>query len=498
MLSQGYLIDSQLCIIALWLFYFAVLHRRVPLASARVYLLLLFPAGMLFPLLRIPLLPAPQAFTTTLPISDVPIVTEPALAAEQGFPILLLLYTTGAIAFGTFAIAGIIRTWLTVRNTRQGQVIFSAKVAGAYSVFGRIFVNDKFKGSPMLGQILAHEQSHLAHHHSRDLVWMSLWRSVLWFNPAVWHSAKLLREVHEFQADRAVIREGNPIGPYINLLIGTEAGIYPATANALCYSLTKKRLKMIAQATRRTSIGGYLRLAALPGLIGAMLCAFSLTAKAAEPLELQLQPALVAPADSLRQISVSVRPIPDTIDIQVEPVTATAVSSKKINYIDLDVKPDTARYSSIVTVRKQNPKTQPIYVIDGTICDADAMKKNQLTAADYHSITVLKGSAATSVYGEKGKDGAIVITTRKSVRPKSLTISDGEIRLGQNSTVGRTGNFDVESVKKVTVALSKKEKRKGITVSSKLLETYPDLFELSPDGSVQNRIPVSVTINEEK
>lgn len=68
---------------------------------------------------------------------------------------------------------------------------------------------------------------------------MRLCGSLLWFNPLVWHCTKLLREVHEYQADRDVIRQGNPVMPYIDLLLDTEAGIYPGAANAFCYSLTK-------------------------------------------------------------------------------------------------------------------------------------------------------------------------------------------------------------------------------------------------------------------
>lgn len=238
-------------------------------------------------------------------------------------------------------------------------------------------------------------------------------------------------------------------------------------------------------------------MAALPGLICTMLCAFSLTTKAAEPLE--PQPAPVAPADTLRQISVSVKRIPDSVNIHVEPITATTVISTKVN----DSEPDTVRQVFSVTsgTRKPDPNAQPIYVIDGVIHTSASMTKKSLNAADYESITVLKGSASTAVYGDKGKDGAIVITTKKSIRPERVAISDGEIheiRVGQSSIVGVAGSFDRETVKKVDVTLSKKEKRKGVTVSSKLLESYPELFELSPDGSVQNRIPVSVTINEEK
>lgn len=502
MFSQGYLIDTQICIVALWLFYIAVLHRRTNLRAARVYLLGMLPVAMLLPLVRIPLLPAVQMQEQMILMTVVPAKTAPA-PGISGFQILTWLYGSGAILAGLLTLFGIARTWQRTkkspaRTIGTDRIIFTPDVAGAYSVFGTIFVNDKYEESPMLGQILAHERSHIRHCHSLDLVWMSLWRSLLWFNPLVWHTFKLLREVHEFQADRDVIRQGTSVEPYVDLLICTEAGIYPGTANALCYSLTKKRLKMITRATRRTGLGGYLRLAALLPLTGLLLGAFSLTAKAAEPLETQPLSAPIVPVDTLRQVSVSVQPVTDTINIRVEPIPATQVASRQVNTFDLDVKPDTTRqFHAVFTAREPAPDGQPIYVVDGVIYTDDSKMKNQTNSADYESITVLKGNAATSAYGKKGRNGVIVITTKKTGRNSGLVIHNGEIRTGQGIIVGKSGNGE-EAAKKVTVTVSKKEKRKGVTISGKLLENYPELFEQGPDGSVTNRIPVSVVINEEK
>ena len=84
----------------------------------------------------------------------------------------------------------------------------------------------------------------------------------------------------------------------------------------------------------------------------------------------------------------------------------------------------------------------PIYVVDGVIYTVSEYNRKNINPEDYESITVLKGEAATSLYGEKGKGGAIVITTKKSVQPKNITIGNGEIRLGQSSTVGRAGYSD--------------------------------------------------------
>lgn len=53
-----------------------------------------------------------------------------------------------------------------------------------------------------------------------------------------------------------------------------------------------------------------------------------------------------------------------------------------------------------------------LWVIDGVIATNDAMK--QVEPQDIESISVLKNASATAIYGEKGKNGVILVTTKKS------------------------------------------------------------------------------------
>lgn len=75
---------------------------------------------------------------------------------------------------------------------------------------------------------------------------------------------------------------------------------------------------------------------------------------------------------------------------------------------------------------------QPIFVVDGIVLennvtgadvgtDYGSQLKN-LNPDNYESITVLKGAAATSVYGSRGINGAIVITTKKGTINQGLGI----------------------------------------------------------------------------
>ena len=68
--------------------------------------------------------------------------------------------------------------------------------------------------------------------------------------------------------------------------------------------------------------------------------------------------------------------------------------------------------------------SEPIYVIDGTITN-----KSSLNMDDVASINVLKGAAATSLYGSQGANGAVIITT------KGATMNDGKGHIDVSHTI---------------------------------------------------------------
>ena len=81
---------------------------------------------------------------------------------------------------------------------------------------------------------------------------------------------------------------------------------------------------------------------------------------------------------------------------------------------------------------------QPIYVVDGVILD-NAVKNGDadwsasdtdwgnelknLNPDDFESVSVLKGAAATALYGSRGLNGAVVITTKSGKSKKGLGIN---------------------------------------------------------------------------
>jgi TonB family protein len=57
---------------------------------------------------------------------------------------------------------------------------------------------------------------------------------------------------------------------------------------------------------------------------------------------------------------------------------------------------------------------KPLIVVDGKVSNVDV---NSIDPNTIYSIEVLKDQSATAVYGDKGKDGVILITTKKNIAP---------------------------------------------------------------------------------
>ena len=108
--------------------------------------------------------------------------------------------------------------------------------------------------------IIAHEQAHVHHHHSFDLILAQLFCAFQWFNPAAWMLRRSLMEVHEFEADASVLEDGFDGRRYqICLVRAALQGSFATTTNNFSNCSTKKRIVMM----NRHSTNPWARLRAL-------------------------------------------------------------------------------------------------------------------------------------------------------------------------------------------------------------------------------------------
>ena len=95
-------------------------------------------------------------------------------------------------------------------------------------------------------EILIHELAHIRNRHSWDLLLADLCIFVQWFNPAAWLLKQELQNIHEYEADETVLREGGNARNYQMLLIKKAVGtrLY-SMANSFNHSSLKKRITMM-------------------------------------------------------------------------------------------------------------------------------------------------------------------------------------------------------------------------------------------------------------
>lgn len=98
--------------------------------------------------------------------------------------------------------------------------------------------------------------------------------------------------------------------------------------------------------------------------------------------------------------------------------------------------PGTGQTVLIRGVGSLNASTAPLYVVDGMPFDGDL---STLSTNDIENITVLKDAASTSLYGARGANGIVMITTKRGRKGEALITLEG--KWGGNTR--QIENYDV-------------------------------------------------------
>jgi len=166
--------------------------------------------------------------------------------------LVILIYLLGLFFFSIrFAIRIVQIILLIGRNEvqRNGTIKFVLldKKFSPFSFLNYVFVNPKHRQEGDYGKIVAHEIEHIRQGHSFDVLLLEVLTILQWFNPFMWILKKVIRENHEFLADRAVLESGVNAGHYKKLLLSQAVGFQLEMANNFNTSLIKKRIKMISK-----------------------------------------------------------------------------------------------------------------------------------------------------------------------------------------------------------------------------------------------------------
>lgn len=280
-----YLLEVIVCSGVLAALYSLLIERKVDFLFARMFLLLSVVLSAVIPMINIPVWEAaivPELAQAAVGEVGAEVVAEVTTGFNYA-SLLWVVYGVGvALCVGSF----VLQMLNVLRIRRAGQmtrfegiaVVRSQQNIASFSLFNTIYIGNN-TADVDLPTIVAHERSHISHHHSVERVIMEFFKALLWWNPFVWIASRRLVEAHEFEADSDVIGSGCDAKQYVTTLLKHLFGYSPEIANGLHNSLTKKRLKMIL----KTNSGRYalLRKIAVIPVVGILFTLFSFTTKQA-------------------------------------------------------------------------------------------------------------------------------------------------------------------------------------------------------------------------
>lgn len=262
-----YAIKSALCLAVLYLPYTLLLRRETFFTFNRCGLLLIIGVSLLVPCLNIPLWDftmqdfLEQQRHAIVEVGMPVAITSEALAttaqeatgssAFDWVHLLVYAYLAGFLIFLVLKVRQLYRLLRFIpsgclwTDKRDGATIYChAGEVGAFSWMHSIVVGeaDSAPDSP----VMLHELAHVRHGHSWDALLVAMVEVLQWFNPCIWMLDISLREIHEYEADDAVLRRGITARNYQLLLIKNAVrGSRYAFANAFNHSLLKKRITMM-------------------------------------------------------------------------------------------------------------------------------------------------------------------------------------------------------------------------------------------------------------
>lgn len=266
-------------------FYWLFLRKNVRHGSNRAYLILSFLLAFFIPFLDLSIAQNVPDLISANTVTDwmshppfeemllVPMTEEVPLSGWQwiGYGYCLIAALLLCRCFVYFLLLHKLRH-AAIRIQKPSFTLYKTTLDRSFSFFSNVFIPAKVFETEAFDQILAHECVHVRHLHSMDRVLMDFVVSLFWINPFIYLYRNALIEIHEFQADEAVIKAFNDLGAYQEILyaqLQTSATI--GFVSHFNFQMIKKRIVMMNQTKKGA---GWIYALAVP-LSLAMMLTFS-------------------------------------------------------------------------------------------------------------------------------------------------------------------------------------------------------------------------------
>lgn len=251
-----YLWEGSVCLALGTVFYKVFFEKLSFFGWNRVMLMMLLLSGALIPLLSFDLAPSvvvlPEillpVFWVSGGVAPASLETSRNLSWQE---ILFFTYVIGVIIASVRLIGGTLNLWIQLKSASlqvfEGHQLMIHPRFEPASFFGYILLPSFDPSDSEHRLILLHESVHCNQKHTWDLVLIQLLKVVFWFNPFIFLFERLVREVHEFQADHFVTRFHSEL-TYSKLLLRL---VTKTNTHQLVHSFnqfqTKKRIIMMTQ-----------------------------------------------------------------------------------------------------------------------------------------------------------------------------------------------------------------------------------------------------------
>lgn len=250
-----YSIKVAICLVAFYLFYKLLLSRDTFHAFNRATLLLLMLLSLVLPFVSLSIDEPTVVNNGMVQVEQLLVAgvtgedTQPAsLTLVQ---VLFMVYMVGVVVSVGREIVSLAGLYKLISGrdhvtTDDGiRIIVIDGDMAPFSWFNNIVISRSDYESGRR-EILIHEMAHISHHHSLDILLCNVLLIFQWFNPAVWLLRRELRNIHEYEADEAVLASGANAAEYQLLLIRKAVGerLF-SMANNLNHNSLKKRITMM-------------------------------------------------------------------------------------------------------------------------------------------------------------------------------------------------------------------------------------------------------------
>lgn len=479
----SYLMKSAIWLTGFAIVYFLFLRNERYFMLKRIYLVSGILISLIFPLISFHYqveIPAPvmsQADMSGAGGKAIPVLQQNISGKPFDYRLILLfLYLSGITLLLVRAIQHFSSIFKTISKANinelgPAKLIRASQFPASFSFFNYVFINPSVSENEA-EEIMNHEIVHVRQKHWFDLLLVEILRLIQWVNPFAWIYTRFIRLNHEYLADQTALqRTASPANYRAALMNQLFDSPVISLSNSFNYSLNKKRFdmmkKIITSPYRKFKV-----LLVLP------VFAIVFYAFATPEYHYQAQPVnptgetafatieIPAPIQALKEVKGKVLKEDGSqfsgvqilvAGTKIRTETASLGNFKLANvpestfivfsyrgYLTQSLKPDFSKTMNIKLLKdpdyKENSFTgvignqkapevsvktydfsnnlsNPLVIIDGVPGDKGSLKK--LNPNEIANITVRKDKSATEVYGEKGKNGVIVITTKnKPVAPE--------------------------------------------------------------------------------